>query len=122
MLTVEIKREVPYRSIQWKTIGNIFHKYRSSAYTEWHTNGQKYIDQYLVNGKRHRKPLEGPAVTAWYATGQKDYEVYRVNGKRHRSPLKGPAVTVWYDDGQKWYEGYYIDGKLVCHNKYHTGR
>jgi len=29
MLTVEIKRELPYRFIRWKTIGNIYHNYRA---------------------------------------------------------------------------------------------
>jgi len=67
VLTVELKRDTLYRSIQWITIENIiqetlyryiqwttiesrFHKYRSTAYTRWHDNGQKFVDNYWVNG------------------------------------------------------------------------
>jgi len=43
VLTVEIKSETPYRSIQWFSTGYMLHKYRSSAVTTWHSNGQKSI-------------------------------------------------------------------------------
>jgi len=80
MLVVEIKGGTADRFIQWTTIENIFHKYRNPAVTSWHTNGQKYLEEYLVNGKLSRDPLEGPAVTVWDNNGQKAYEAYRVNG------------------------------------------
>jgi len=83
MLTIEIKRETPYRFIRWLTIGNIAHKYRGTAITSWYGNGQKYV------------------------------EVYQINGKRHRNPSEGPAIIYWHPDGQKWFEKYWTDGKLA---------
>jgi len=81
MLTIEIKREVPYRDIQWKTIGNIFHKYHGKAYTRWYDNGQKHYEVYRTNGELHRDPAVGPAYTDWYPNGQKSYEEYWENSR-----------------------------------------
>jgi len=66
VLTVEIKEEAPLRHIQWKTIGNIGHRYHGPAYTVWHDNGRKRCDTYVVNGEHHRNPSEGPAYTSWH--------------------------------------------------------
>jgi len=82
MLTVEIKRDTPTRYIRWLTIGNVFHKYRSQVVTYWYENGQKYLEEYLVNGEYYREPLLGPAYTVWHKNGRKDYEEYYVDGKQ----------------------------------------
>jgi len=81
MLTVEIKRELPYRFIRWKTIGNIYHNYRAPIYTSWSSNGRKSCEEYRVSGKLHREPTEGPAATYWDYNGQKFRESYWVNGR-----------------------------------------
>jgi len=113
MLVFEIKSEAPCCSIQWLSTGDMLHKYRSLAVTNWHTNGQKYSEGYWVNGGLSRDPSEGPAYTLWHTNGQKRYEEYRVNGERHRDPILGPAVTAWYKIGQKDYEEYYLNGERV---------
>jgi len=118
VLTVEIKRETPDHFIQWSTIGDILHKYRSQAVTFWYQNGQKWYEECRVNGNLHRNPLEGPAVTFWYQNGQKSSEEYRVNGKQHRDPGEGPAVTSWHENGQKHYEEYWENGKRVNRKNY----
>jgi len=76
MLIAELKRENPYRSIQWKTIEGIFHRYYGQAYTCWHNNGQKSSEEYLVNGEWRREPGKGPTITVWRTNGQKSYENY----------------------------------------------
>jgi len=85
VLTVEIKRDEAVRHIQWKAIGNVSHKCRGPAYTHWYQNGRKYSEEYRVNGKIHRDPLEGPAYTHWYTNGQIKYEEYWEDGKLIRT-------------------------------------
>jgi len=111
MLTIEIKRDTPHRFTQWTTIGNISHKYHGKAYTRWYNNGQKYSEEYWVNGEYHRNPTLGSAITVWHRNGQKSSEVYWVNGEYHRNPLEGPAVTRWNTNGQKSSEGYWVNGE-----------
>jgi len=118
MLVVEIKREVPYRDIQWTTIGNIFHRHHGKAYIRWHNNGQKWSEEYWADGKLHREPLEGPADTYWFGNGQKYFDKYLVNGKRHRNPGEGPAVTYWHSNGQKRYEEHWIDGRIYTRGSF----
>jgi len=122
MLTVEIRRDTPDRSIQWKTIGYILHRHRSPVYTGWSDNGKKWYEEYRVNDKLSRDPLKGPAYTYWHINGQKYYEEYWVNGERHRDPTLGPAYTSWHNCGQKCSEEYWVNGKQVKLEDYHAGR
>jgi len=111
VLTIEIRRDTPYRYIRWRTIENISHKYKAPAYTEWYKNGQKWYEEYRVNGVRHRDTKEGAAYTTWHDNGQKSYEEYMANGVRYRDPSEGSVVTAWYSNGQKYFEQYWVDGK-----------
>jgi len=110
MLTFEIIKRTSTLYIQWKTIGRISHKYRGSTHIAWYDNDRKHFEECLVNGSRHRDPLEGPSVTYWYENGQKCSEAYFVNGSRHRDPTVGPAITVWNSEGHKNFEEFMVDG------------
>ena len=83
------------------------------AFESWHSNGNTYAKEYIVDGIHHRDPSEGPAIEDWYENGQKWDEYYYVDGKRHRDPLKGPAYEYWSIGGSKLREQYYVNGTEV---------
>jgi len=118
MLAVEVKTEVPYRDVQWLTLKKYLHRYCSPAYTRWHYSGQKYIEEYRINGRRHRESVKGPSVRIWYKNGQKRYVQYWADGVRHRNPLEGPSTTYWYDDGQKCSKEFRVEGVLESTEDY----
>ena len=61
-------------------------------------------------GLYHRDPLKGPACEYWDENGQKWYQQYIVDGDLHRDPDEGPAYECWNKDGSKFSEGYWLDG------------
>ena len=71
----------------------------------YYTNGQKYREEWFVNGMHHRE--DGPAYIEWHDNGQKTYELWIVNGDYHR--LDGPAEQTWYTNGEKNTEKWMIN-------------
>jgi len=65
---------------------------------------------YRVGRKRHRDPLEGPAVIErCRATGTITFEEYRVNGRLHREG--GPASISRWSTGAVTFEEYRLKGR-----------
>ena len=61
-------------SSKWKDVQKKAHRRRGKSYTRWHSNGQKWHEDYYVNGSPHN--TKGPALTRWCSNGQKAYEIY----------------------------------------------
>jgi len=118
VLTIEIKREIPYRTVQWRTIGSTLHRHYNQACIEWHIAGRKCSEEYIVNGKMCREPTVGPARTGWRSNGQKYFEEYRVGNKLSRDLNLGPARINWSNSGQKHFAEYWIDGKKIYGRDY----
>jgi len=82
MLTIELWESVNSSYIEWVTTDYTHHRHHNVAEVMWHSNGQKWIEEYWVNGEPHRDPTLGPAVTSWHDDGQKEYEKYCVHGRK----------------------------------------
>ena len=74
---------------------------------EYYSNGQKELEEWSLNGKRHRE--DGPAYQWWYENGQKEFEIWYLNDKYHRED--GPAVKWWYLNGKKSNEQWFLNDK-----------
>ena len=91
-----------------------YHNLYGPAYILYYENGNKYIEEYCINGKPHRK--DGPAYIIYYENGNKRHEEYYINGKRHRKD--GSAYIEYYENGDKCREEYCIDGIKYTHKEW----
>jgi hypothetical protein len=80
----------------------------------WHHKAAYGEDwQYLVQGEFHRDHRDGPAVhSASSKPGEPVIESYYQHGKLHRPSSEGPATTRTMPDGRVVIEGYYEEGQL----------
>lgn len=74
---------------------------------DYHSNGQKHIEEYLTNMLYHR--LDGPAYATWYENGNRLDEEYYVDGRLHR--IDGPAYAYWSVDGVLMDVEYWINDR-----------
>ena len=73
---------------------------QDGLYTEWHENGQKWIEATYKDGELIEE-------TWYYENGQKKREVSYKDGKEEG------LWTEWHENGQKWIEATYKDGERV---------
>lgn len=67
------------------------------AFTAWYENGNKAIEEWVVNGQYHR--IGQPAKLQWYDNGQPKEEYWLENGQ-WRSHIEGPALVIYSKDGE----------------------
>ena len=97
-------------------------KIENGLFQQWRDNGQKYLEETCVDGKRHglyqywgedgQKLTEATFIDgklhglfqSWYDNGQKNAVATYVDGKRHG------LLQEWYKNGQKTGEVTYVDG------------
>ena len=81
--------------------------------TTFHDNGQLASREFLLNGKFHRDPADGPTREGWRSNGQLYYRQFCLNGFPHRDPADGPAFESWHENGQSNCREFWLDGKPV---------
>lgn len=81
--------------------------------TTFHPDGQVKRRSFLVDGKNHRDPKDGPAFESFYENGQVRSREFWVGDKRSRDPKDGPAVEEFYENGQVETREFWVDGKKV---------
>ena len=71
-----------------------YHNLDSPAIIKYYTSGNKWYEEYYINGKYHRK--DGPAGIEYYKNGNKYCKEYYTNGKYYRKD--GSAYISYYED------------------------
>jgi len=82
----------------------------------FHRNGNIWINEYYLNGNRHRG--DGPAYIIYNKNGNVECEYYILNGKRHRED--GPAVIWYYENGNIECVYYYLNGESLTKQEWYN--
>ena len=83
-------------------------KMKNGLHTEYYENGNKWYEEYWIDGWLHRE--DGPAMVVYHENGDRRCEGYYIDGEWHKEDA--PAWIVYYKNGDVELEEYYKDGKL----------